>query len=41
MIKMFMLEFLITCHNHLETIHGQQTWQIEILEHDFIDSVIT
>jgi hypothetical protein len=31
---------LASCDNHLETIHGQQIRQIEISEHNFINSAI-
>ncbi len=31
----------VACHNHLKTIHGKQTWEIEISQHNFIDSAIT
>ncbi len=33
--------FWASCHNHLKTIHGQQTRQTKISEHNFIASVIT
>jgi hypothetical protein len=38
-IKMFILKFLNSLDNHLETIHGQHTWQTKILKHNFIGSV--